>query len=964
MNRKEFIALMLIPTITILAFIAYNYFTYSVGEEILLRTSPIDPSDLFRGDYVNLRYEISTIDLTYIPNTGNFMIGDDIYAVISKGEKFWSIKKIGNHKPALLSNEVCMKGRITSSYGNQLSVEWGIESYFVPEGKGRDIERGIGNLTVKVAVDSNCRAIIKELYLDDSIVESEAIPKPEPVSIPPRGIAKGKVVDMVQPAKDKSNVWALTTGIDGNIYGGTGEGGIFFAYDPNTSITKQIGKVSDDDAVYSLATDENGLIYGGTAWNSKFFVYYPHNGSISYLGQPVINGGIICSLTVMGSNVYGSTCDGGDSQYVGSHLFVYNSTARTFRDLGQPVEGERSSKIISGKNGKIYGGTSPNGYVFSYDPGNKSFKNIGQPVHEEATAFPLIAGKNDNIYFSLDESLYMLDPVQSKIIKLFNLSDFIPITGEFFWSLTTGLDGKIYGGTAPSGYLFAYNSSDNSVAVGRPVESEYRIRSLTTGLDGKIYGGTGWGAYLFSYDPYNIQQKNQSEREVSVKIIDNNINLSSWLPGTLIVSPDNRHVAYFVYQQNVNKYFVVVDGVSGKRYDGMGIDTFIFSPDSKRFAYVVINGKNTFVVVDGKEEKQYDSIGKGTLIFSPDSKRVAYAVWVGDKNIVVVDGKEGILYDSIGEKSLTFSPDSNHVAYLASEGGKWFVVVDGIEEKKYNGSKVGNHFFSPDSKRIAYVAKEGDKQFVVMDGKEGKGYNDIEKDTLIFSPNSTRIAYGVLEGNKQFVVVDGNEGKQYNNIKNDSVIFSHDSKRVAYAAIDGGKQFVVVDGKEENQYDGIGRGSIIFSPDSVRMAYLAKEGDKWFVGVDGKEEGKQYDSIGKDSLIFSPDSKRVAYLAKKGDQLFVVVDGKEEMQEKQYDGFSTLFFSPDSKHMVYVAQSGLQQSVIKQSVVIDGKGGTIYDGIFIFGAGKIFFDSPDSFHYMALKDNSIYLVEEKISSFQ
>lgn len=238
-----------------------------------------------------------------------------------------------------------------------------------------------------------------------SITEGKKTLEPTlPISTPAQMTLTDKVKNLGQPVKSRSNVWALTTGLDGNIYGGTGEGGTLFVYDPNTGSSEQIGEVFEEDAVYSLATDENGLIYGGTAWNSKLFVYYPHNESISYLGQPVANGGIICSLAIMGSDIYGSTCDGGDSKYVGSHLFVYNSITGNFTDLGQPVEGERSSKIISGKDGKIYGGTSPNGYLFSFDPRNKSFDNIDQPVHEEATAFPLIAGRSDKIFFSLDES--------------------------------------------------------------------------------------------------------------------------------------------------------------------------------------------------------------------------------------------------------------------------------------------------------------------------------------------------------------------------------------------------------------------------------------------------------------------------------------------------------------------------------------------------------------------------------
>lgn len=90
-------------------------------------------------------------------------------------------------------------------------------------------------------------------------------------------------------------------------------------------------------------------------------------------------------------------------------------------------------------------------------------------------------------------------------------------------------------------------------------------------------------------------------------------------------------------------------------------------------------------------------------------------------------------------------------------------------------------------------------------------------------------------------------------------------------------------------------------------------GNKWFVVVDGKE-GKQYDGI-VGSPIFSPDGKRVAYAAVIGDKQFVVLDGKEE---KQYD------------------------------VIITIRG------------GRIVFDSDERFHYLAVKDNKLYLVEKEL----
>jgi hypothetical protein len=336
------------------------------------------------------------------------------------------------------------------------------------------------------------------------------------------------MLNLGQPAAGgRDSILALAVGLDGNIYGGGL--GTLFIYDPNTNISKSIEDIFKEIQISSLAVGENGLVYGGTGVNAKLFVYNPFNQSISYLGQPIDNGRIICSLIVLESDVYGSTCD----EYINinsSHLFVYNSTVGNFTDLGQPVEGETSSNIISGKNGKIYGGTYPNGYLFSYDPGNKSYSIIGKPINGKATAFPLIMGKDDRIYISLNESLYVFDPINSTIDKLYSLGDFIPFKGEYFVSLTAGMDGNIYGGTNLRGFLFVYNTSNNagnksvlwpdgtyhqerqpittsnSVTFGRPIEDQVMITSLTPGLNGKIYGGTGrvWvGGYLFSYDPNN-----------------------------------------------------------------------------------------------------------------------------------------------------------------------------------------------------------------------------------------------------------------------------------------------------------------------------------------------------------------------------------------------------------------------------------------------------------------------------
>lgn len=174
MDRKQFLLLMLVPAVVILVFFGVKLFTASMGEEILLKTAPVDPRDLFRGDYVRLSYDISLIDLNNVSYDRDFSRGDTIYAALSKKEKFWTIDSVSHSRLRLAENQVCMRGSVTDSrqISNKVRVEWGIESYFVPEGEGREIERerNAGNTSVIVSVDSTCFSVLKELLIDDEPV--------------------------------------------------------------------------------------------------------------------------------------------------------------------------------------------------------------------------------------------------------------------------------------------------------------------------------------------------------------------------------------------------------------------------------------------------------------------------------------------------------------------------------------------------------------------------------------------------------------------------------------------------------------------------------------------------------------------------------------------------------------------------------------------------------------------------
>ncbi len=166
MNQRKFFILMAYSLIIIVLIFLPRYVTLSQGKDILLSTEPSIPRDIFRGDYVILNYDIANVDLEKIQYDYDFLAGETIYTVLSEKEKYWTIDSASHKKPVIKNEEVCMKGTVRRENANILFVEWGIESYFVPEVEIMDSEREIGNVSVIVSVDSSCSAVIKQLLIN------------------------------------------------------------------------------------------------------------------------------------------------------------------------------------------------------------------------------------------------------------------------------------------------------------------------------------------------------------------------------------------------------------------------------------------------------------------------------------------------------------------------------------------------------------------------------------------------------------------------------------------------------------------------------------------------------------------------------------------------------------------------------------------------------------------------------
>ncbi|MGI9403048.1 MAG: GDYXXLXY domain-containing protein [Hyphomicrobium sp.] len=173
------IAVVAAAQIAVLAWMVWDrVHLLSTGREIVLEVVPVDPRDLFRGDYVILNYDISRVPILIFKE--RLPRGSVIFATLQKAKDGkWRVYAADPERPKSVGpDQVVLKGRVRYASGPRFaSVRYGIESFFVPEGTGRELEklRGKKKLAALIAVDESGNAAIKGLIVDGERVYEEPL---------------------------------------------------------------------------------------------------------------------------------------------------------------------------------------------------------------------------------------------------------------------------------------------------------------------------------------------------------------------------------------------------------------------------------------------------------------------------------------------------------------------------------------------------------------------------------------------------------------------------------------------------------------------------------------------------------------------------------------------------------------------------------------------------------------------
>jgi len=147
------------------------------GTEILLKTAPVDPRDLLRGDYVRLGFDISNVPTNSITDIGGKFetVAGPIYVTVKKQpDGYWTLLTASFAQPPkpAAPDEVVVRGTVEGGWNlgkdTTIAADYGLERFYVPEGEGKEIEKDMRQRAfgILAAVADDGTAQIKAL-IDD-----------------------------------------------------------------------------------------------------------------------------------------------------------------------------------------------------------------------------------------------------------------------------------------------------------------------------------------------------------------------------------------------------------------------------------------------------------------------------------------------------------------------------------------------------------------------------------------------------------------------------------------------------------------------------------------------------------------------------------------------------------------------------------------------------------------------------
>lgn len=138
------------------------------GHEVKVKTIPVDPRSMFRGNYARLRYELSEVEIEQANK--KIRNGEIVYVSLVKTQNgLYEFSHASLVKP---QEGIFLRGRIHTHRfrGDQsnYNVKYGIEAYFAPKDQALALEKDLrdGGIAV-LMVSASGKARLKKVIGDE-----------------------------------------------------------------------------------------------------------------------------------------------------------------------------------------------------------------------------------------------------------------------------------------------------------------------------------------------------------------------------------------------------------------------------------------------------------------------------------------------------------------------------------------------------------------------------------------------------------------------------------------------------------------------------------------------------------------------------------------------------------------------------------------------------------------------------
>lgn len=180
--RTRSIGLLVLSTLFLLGMAGLEQFRRTVGDEIVLRTRPVDPRDLIRGAYVALEYEVERVHLPDLPtpsDPADWKEGDTLFLTLRSDGVGWTPVALGREKQMIEQGDVALRVKyvrredyagVTEPGQNMpvdILLDIGADHYYADEKDAKELEQSAREapLDVILSVGGDGKPVIKGLVV-------------------------------------------------------------------------------------------------------------------------------------------------------------------------------------------------------------------------------------------------------------------------------------------------------------------------------------------------------------------------------------------------------------------------------------------------------------------------------------------------------------------------------------------------------------------------------------------------------------------------------------------------------------------------------------------------------------------------------------------------------------------------------------------------------------------------------